>query len=402
MKKRLIALLLIAVLLIPAGIASAETWYRVNTSSLKVRMMDSESSQVLASMSRDWALTVSKTTKSGWSYVVFSNGREGYVQSKYIKKGSSYKAWVTTDNTEVRNNPNYTGTFAKLARGTQVTVLTHGSKYDYVSTSFGKGYILNARLSRKKVKPSGSKSTSTAVTGVNYDAWVNIASGHTINLYTDSNTNSAVIARYGAATKVFVVSHGSMWDLVQLDDGNQGWMLTRYLTANEPAPTAVPDPDPGQGGSTGYTAYVATANKKSVNARKGNSTNYTVLFKIPYGAPVLVLKHDTKWDYVQYNGQKGYVQNLYLQTSKPADAGEIVTLDPSATPTPKPVFQPYVTTVNVDSLNFHKKKGDWSSNVDGVGRLNTGDIVTVVKIEGDWAKVEYGSYTGWVHKKFLN
>ena len=401
MKKRLIALLLIAVLLVPAAVASAAGWYRVNTSSLQVRLMDSESSKVLASKGRDWALTVSKTTKSGWSYVIFSDGTEGYVSSKYIKKGSSYKAWITSDETEVRTKPDYTGTFAKLAKGTQVTVLTHGSKYDYVNTSFGKGYILNARLSKKKVKASGSQSTSTLPTGVNYDAWVNIASGHTINLYSSPDQSSSVVARYGATTKMFVTSHGPIWDKVQLDDGNEGWVLTKYLTTNEPAPTAVPDPDPGQGDNT-YTAYVVTGDKKALNMRKGNSTNYTVVGKIPYGAPVLVLKHETKWDYVQYNGTKGYVQNKFLQTSKPADAGEIVTQDPNATPAPKQEFQPYNTTVNVDNLNFHKQKGDWSSNVDGVGRLNAGDIVTVLKIEGDWAKVEYGGYTGWVHKKFLN
>ena len=34
MKKRLIALLLVLVLLIPAGLASAATYYRVNTTSL--------------------------------------------------------------------------------------------------------------------------------------------------------------------------------------------------------------------------------------------------------------------------------------------------------------------------------------------------------------------------------
>ena len=53
-------------------------------------------------------------------------------------------------------------------------------------------------------------------------------------------------------------------------------------------------------------------------------------------------------------------------------------------------------------MNFHKQKGDWSSNVDGVGRLNTGDSVKVLEISGGWAKVEYNGYTGWVHKEFLN
>ena len=149
MKKRLIALLLVLALLIPAGIASAATWYRVNTSSLKVRFLPDDSAKVLGSYRKDYACTVS-STKNGWSYVTFSNGTEGYVQSKYISKASTYKAWVTKDDTSLRKGPD--GNFdaiASLAKGTKVSVLSHGSKYDYVSAGdLGSGYIMNGLLSK--------------------------------------------------------------------------------------------------------------------------------------------------------------------------------------------------------------------------------------------------------------
>ena len=122
MKKRLIALLLVLALLIPVGVASAATWYRVNTSSLKVRYLPDDSANVLGSYRKDYACTVS-STKDGWSYVTFSNGTEGYVLAKYITKASSYKAWVTKDDTSMRKGPD--GNFsavATLAKGTKVTV----------------------------------------------------------------------------------------------------------------------------------------------------------------------------------------------------------------------------------------------------------------------------------------
>ena len=156
MKKRLIALLLVLALLIPVGVASAATWYRVNTSSLKVRYLPDDSANVLGSYRKDYACTVS-STKDGWSYVTFSNGTEGYVLAKYITKASSYKAWVTKDDTSMRKGPD--GNFsavATLAKGTKVTVLSHGSKYDYVSAGdLGSGYIMNGLLSKKQVKASG-------------------------------------------------------------------------------------------------------------------------------------------------------------------------------------------------------------------------------------------------------
>lgn len=404
MKKRLIALLLMLVLLIPAGIASAAANYRV-TSTLQVRMQPSESAQVLATYKKDSFCTVS-STKNGWSYVTFYNGTEGYVKTSYLKKATSYAAWVAYDDTQLRPKPDGgSGSNASLAKGTKVTVLSHGASYDYVQTSnFGRGYIVNSRLSKKKVKASGSASTSNMGGGGDYDAWVLIASGHTVNLRSSASTSATVIARYPAATKVHVISHGDKWDYVSVG-GYTGWMQNAYLNTSEPAPTATPAPTGGGGGGTGYTAYVATSNKKGVNFRRGPGKGYGAVngqSKIPYGAPVIVLKHDTKWDKVQYGGKVGYVDNSFLQLSKPADAGNVVTPDPNATPTPKPVFNDYYGTVTVNNLNFHKRKGDWSSNVDGVGRLQQGNIVHVLAIEDGWAKVEYNGYTGWVHKNYIS
>ena len=402
MKKRLIALLLVLVLLIPAEIAFAATYYRVNTTSLQVRMQPSESSTVLASYRKDSAATI-KSTKDGWSYVRFYNGTEGYVRTRYLSKASSYAAWVAYDGTSLRAKPVGTAAAtATLAKGTKVTVLSHGASYDYVKAgSFGYGYIVNSRLSKKKVKASGNASTSNQATGGNYDAWVLIASGHTVNLYQSASTGSPRISKHGAGTKVHVIQHGSEWDKVSVG-GNTGWMLTKYLNTSAPAPTTTPGGNQQQN-NNGYTAYVVTANKKSVNVRKGNSKNYTVLFKVPYGAPVKVLKHNAKWDYIQYNGRKGYVENTFLQTSKPADAGNIQTQDPNAPATPKPTFTPYYATVNVKNLNFHRQKGDWSSNVNGLGngKLQQGWTVKVLKVEGGWAQVEYNGIKGWVHKEYL-
>jgi uncharacterized protein YgiM (DUF1202 family) len=404
MKKRLIALLLVLALLIPAGIASAATWYRVNTSSLKVRFLPDDSAKVLGSYRKDYACTVS-STKNGWSYVTFSNGTEGYVQSKYISKASTYKAWVTKDDTSLRKGPD--GNFdaiASLAKGTKVSVLSHGSKYDYVSAGdLGSGYIMNGLLSKKQVKASGNQSTSTAATGGNYTAYVFNAGYRTVNLRQSPNTSAPVIAEYPSGTQVYVVYHSVEWDKVQVD-GHEGWMMNRFLSTSVPAPTPVVDPSvtPVPDGGNSYTAYVVSANKKGVHVRKGNSKGYSVQFDVPYGAPVTVLKHDTKWDYIQYNGQKGYMDNSFLRLAAPGDAPAIETLDPSITPAPKQEFQPYTTTVNINDLNFHKQKGDWSSNVDGVGRLQQGDTVEVLAVSGDWAKVKYNGFTGWVHKKYLN
>ena len=400
MKKRLLALLLVLVLLIPAGVASAATRYRVNTSSVKVRQMPSESAAVLASYRLDYVLTV-QSSKNGWSYVKFTTGKEGYVQTKYIKKATTGSAWITNDDTSMRTGPS--GDFiavAKLARGRKVSVLSWGSKYSYVSAGdLGTGYVVNDLLSKKKVAASGNAS----VTGGNYDAWVLNAGYRKVNLRSQPNSKAPIMASYPTGTKVRVLAHSATWDKIQVD-GNTGYMMTKFLSTSAPAPTEVPvETDPP---AANYTAYVVSSNGKPVNMRKG-AGNYSVIDKVPYGSAVTVLNHDTKWDKISYGGKVGYMETRFLQLSLPAGIPE-GGATPTPEPTAKPAFQPYLATItspNGKGVNVHYKPDKGSSNVNGMGnngRLEVGTTVTVIGLTGYWAEVEYGGKTGFVMQEFLN
>jgi len=397
MKKRLLALLLVLVLLIPTGVASAATRYRVNTSSLKVRMMPSESASVLGSYRLDSVLYV-QSKKSDWSYVKFLDGTEGYVETKYIKKATTGSAWITNDDTSLRRGPS--GDFsatAKLARGKKVTVLSWGSKYSYVNAgTLGAGYVVNDLLSKKKVKASGKASTATSGGG-NYDAWVLNAGYRTVNLRSTPSEKAPIIKSYPTGTKVKVLAHGATWDKVQVD-GNTGYMMNKFLSKSAPAPTATVNPTPKP---VPYTAYVVTNNKKPLNARKGPG-NYSVQFKIPYGSAVTVLKHDTKWDKIQYGGKTAYVENKYLNLVQPKNIPT-----PTPEPTKKPEFKPYYATIisgNGKAVNVHYKPDKSTSNVHGMGdngRLNVGTIVYVIGLTGNWAEIEYDGKSGFVMQEFL-
>ena len=401
MKKRLLALLLILVLLIPAGIASAATRYRVNTSSLKVRMMPSESARVLDSYRLDFVMTV-QSSSDGWSYVKFTTGKEGYVQTKYIKKATTGSAWIARDDTAMRTGPS--GDFiatAKLAKGKKVSVLSWGSKYSYISAGdFGSGYVVNDLLSRTKVAASKESSKSMAVAGGNYDAWVLNAGYRKVNLRTEANTKAPVIAQYPTGTKVRVLEHSATWDKIQVD-GNTGYMMTKFLSKSAPAENDDPAPAPQPSVNTPYTAYVVSANGKPVNMRKG-AGNYSVIMGVPYGSAVTVTKHDTKWDKIEYGGKTGYMENRFLQLTQPANAPA-----PTAEPTAKPVFGPYQATVSTPdgkSLNVHYKPDKSTSNVHGMGdngRLPNGTTVTVIGVTGNWAEIEYGGKTGFVMQQYL-
>ena len=312
MKKRLVALMLVLILVIPAGIAAAATYYRVNTTSLKVRSMPNDNSKIIGSYRKDYALTI-KSKSGDWSYVTFSNGFKGYVLTKYLVKASSYRAWIAYDKTALRKGPD--GNFsaiATLAKGTKITVLAHGSKYDYVSAGeFGKGYVVNCRISKKKVASSGNQSTSNQSKAVDYYGW--IASTSKLKLRKSANTSAPVVTTVKPGTKVHVVYETATWCKVKVS-GNTGWVQKKFISKSKPADNpSKPKPTT----SSPYTAYVVSSNKKPVNVRKGNSTNYAVVFKVNYGEAVTVLKHNAKWDYIEYKGKKGYIQNSFLQLADP-------------------------------------------------------------------------------------
>ena len=401
MKKRLIALLLVLALLIPAAVAAA-AYYRVaNTTSLNLRQLPSTKSTSITSFKQDWALTVQQKI-GDWSYVTFTNGREGYVMNKYIAKGSSYRAYITADDTPLRSGPAYSfSNVGILAKGAKVTVLTHGKMYDFVSTSVGKGYVLNARLSKKYVKPSG-KASEKSSSKVDYTAWV-VNGGKTVNLRVGPSSTSNVITSYPSGTEVTVMEHNPTWDFITVkEDGNTGYMMNTYLSKYKPAP--MPTVEPTAAPFVPYQAYITSENQKAVNMRKKPGKGYAAITTIPYGAEVTVQK-EGDWYKVSYRNLVGYVERQYIQLDPP---DPVITPEPTATAkptaTPKP-FEPYDATIvcpEGEKVNVRSGEGKGYTHI---LRLSPGTKVRVValgkKMPNEWAKIKYNGFYGYVMREFL-
>lgn len=320
MKKRLFSLLLVLVLLTPLAVASA-AYYRVNTNSLKVRRLPESGAAVLDSYRRDWALTVEKTY-GDWAYVTFTNGKDGYVQTKYLKSTKSYTAYITKDDTALRRGPYYTfDNVGTLARGAKVTVLSHGSKYDYVSSTVGRGYVRNGFLSKKKVKASGKASTSATIAdpSKSYDAYVINPNNRTVNLRKGPGTNYGVINSYRPGTGVTVISGGPAWSYISIE-GVEGYMMSQYLTTEKPAPAETPKPAGGDEAPAPaetfvpFTATVTSPNGKSVNIHRGAGLGYANVTRASVGTTVTVLGQvNSTWIRIQIDGKIGYIMRKYLK-----------------------------------------------------------------------------------------
>ncbi len=199
MMKKLIALMLVAVLLVPFGSALAVKYYRVNTTWLKAHEKPEYSDRVLDSYRRAFAVTIAKRYSGGWAKVRFRPGGAAvYVQTKYLAPCSSYTAYVGKDDTALLSGPATSfKTLGKLQTGAKVTVLTHGKAFDDVSSGKGKGYIRNSRLTTSN--PAGKT------------AYIKNPANRTVNLRTGPGKGYKVIAEYRPGTKVTLLKYGSSW-----------------------------------------------------------------------------------------------------------------------------------------------------------------------------------------------
>ena len=101
-------------------------------------------------------------------------------------------------------------------------LLSHGSAFDYVSTSKGKGYIRNTHLTSSKPK------TSTKASSGSKAAHIKNPRNRTVNLRTGPGKKYKVIAEYRPGTKVTILKRGSAWFKVKVG-GRTGYIMRKYI-----------------------------------------------------------------------------------------------------------------------------------------------------------------------------
>ena len=216
MFRKAVAVILVLALLLPIGSAMAVKYYRVNTSWLKAHEKPAYSATVLDSYRRDFAVTIAQRYSGGWAKVRFRPGGAAvYVQTKYLALCSSYTAYVNQNKTVLLSGPATSfKSLGKLNKGAKVTVLTHGSAFDYVSSTKGKGYIRNTHLTTQKI--SGKT------------AYIKNSGSRSVNLRKGPGKNYKVIASYKPGRKITLLSYGKNWCKVSVG-GKTGYMMTKYI-----------------------------------------------------------------------------------------------------------------------------------------------------------------------------
>lgn len=388
MKKRLIALLLILVLAVPA-VAAAVTYYHVNTSRVESRYLPDVNATVLDSYRQDWALTLVKKYGTWWR-VRFTNGEEGYVQSKYVTKSRSYNAWITQNDTELRTGPDYSfASVAQLAKGTKVAVRSHGSSYDYVVYGNLSGYVRNAFLSKKRV--AADKNTTTKP----FTAYITSKNGRSVNVRNGGGMNYGVIGSFKPGTEVTVEKKGTTWSQV-VANGLKGWVMTQYLTTSKAAVTDIPQPIATNTPVVcPYYAYVVSQNGGYVNVHRGAGDGYANATTASVGTLVVVLEHGLTWDKIRIDSKgsvEGWIRNEYLSQNAPANnAGG------DENPT-NDAYQAFITSPDGKSVNLRRGPGTGYSVI---AAYPIGTPITVISRAKAWSVVEVDGRRGYIRNDLI-
>lgn len=155
----------------------------------------------------------------------------------------------------------------------------------------------------------------------------------------------------------------------------------------------LPVKSPDQTSST-YFVKVNTGGD-TLNVRSLPSVNGSILTRLNHGDIVEVIAQSGDWLLILLDDEEGYINGRY--------ATEVGTDQPEETPTPVEPEQPSIASdlqgkVTVKSLNMRESPG---TNSLVIGTLTLGQTVSVLSLDGNWAKVNTNSQTGYVHKSYL-
>ena len=259
-------------------------------------------------------------------------------------------------------------TISAYFTGTTVTILGGSGSWYYVLTPDGKtGYMHSGYLNITGSITGGQLDENTSAT-------VRSANGKPVRLRSGPSVNYPIVASYAVGTRLTVLTTGETWSKIRIN-GRTGYMMNEFINTN--------------GSVSGqYTAYVVSANGKTVVMRSGPSKEYTVLASYRVGQKATVLSYGSTWCKVNINGLDGYMMTEFLSTVRPegSSSGNAAS------------YAAYVTSQNGKGVRMRMGAGTIFPTI---ATYAVGTKVTVLEYGSNWCKIRVGSNTGYMMTQYL-
>ncbi|MBQ2992086.1 MAG: SH3 domain-containing protein [Clostridia bacterium] len=194
-------------------------------------------------------------------------------------------------------------------RGAQ-QMASEGRRYDEILEFYYPGLVRTRYTMTRTILPSIDGTQTTPQEPVT-DARIAIVTLSnpldSLNLRSEPNTSSAVLATMAHGTQVMLLEMDSAWSRVQYGTLS-GYVKNEYLSVEDEGGQEPPQDVVSRG-----TATVALSDEsQTLNLRAAPTVNSTVLAHLRHGQVLTVLERYEKWTYVKTGTVSGYVSNDYI------------------------------------------------------------------------------------------
>ena len=242
---------------------------KVNADSLYLRQ--SPGGAVITTLSKGTTVAVLNNSSS-W-YKVSVNGKEGYVSGEYLTGTTATNVALGTgtvkcsSSVNFRSAPNTSSTsYGELKNGTKVNVVGVSSGWYKVTYNGKTGYIhpdyitLASSSAGTAIAPSNTVTSTTGTAGT-------VKCSSSVNLRSEANTSSSILAELKNGTAVSVLSTSNGWSKVSYA-GKTGYISADYLVTASSGTAISPS---------------NTAASVSISAKRQSVLNYAAQFLgVPY------------------------------------------------------------------------------------------------------------------------
>lgn len=369
--KRVLGCLFAVLILMLAGIASADGFYVVSgTNSLNLRAAPSTGAAWLGACENgEWVEHLS--TSGGWYYVLTPDGKYGYMSANYLTTGDTTARQVGIVNNNsggkklnLRASPSYSATvLGQYPDGVPCVLGGYGDGW-YTATVDGKIGFFRAEFI-KTVSGAGSGMAAT----------VKSPNKGRVNLRTGPGKQYSASASVPANSYVMVLCRGKDWWQVSWN-GKAGFMSAEFLSEG----LAIGN-DPITPAASGYAIVNNPKATQYLNLREQPSQSARSLGGYKNGVQVKVLNQGNIWCQVQVNGKTGYMMTKYLLFNNlPGTA---------------------VKTVTHPDKTFVYLRASASTGGAALKKVLHGTQVYVLTPGTVWSQVTYNGVTGYMMTSFL-
>ena len=246
----------------------------------------------------------------------------------------------------------------------------------------------------------------------------------TLNLRSEASTDSSIVKLLNQGEELDVISDEGDWLRVS-SDGTEGYVSKDYVQVNEETQTTTPEtptetptqtPTTEKPSETGTGTTVVTSRvNQDTQIRILPLINSNVLENISSEATVTIITSTNKWTFVETDTISGWILNSALEENTTSTSDNQTTGNTDNGNTNNTSSSENNDTTNQSSDTMYDTavtkyingssvyiRNEPSTDASIVISLIRNTDVTVTGENGDWYKVKYGDFEGYIFKELLS